>query len=108
MVEVIEHLENPWHALHQIKSLLKVEELFLSPRRMRWGFNSRRRFFFTREMAMVTDGAYDDMGHIASLMSWHLDNHAAKVAAWFLLRPFMFGTVGGQCVLFVFRKKLST
>lgn len=29
---------------------------------------------------------------------------AMKVAVWFLLRPFMFGTVGGRRVLYVLRK----
>lgn len=29
---------------------------------------------------------------------------AVKVSVWFLLRPVMFGTVGGQCVLYVLRK----
>ncbi len=31
MVEVIKHLENPWHTLRQVKSLLKeVELIFIS------------------------------------------------------------------------------
>jgi hypothetical protein len=29
---------------------------------------------------------------------------AVKVSVWFLLRPVMSGTVGGQCVLYVLRK----
>lgn len=134
MVEVIEHLENPRHTLRQIKSLLKDKGIVFISTPNASGLYSRLRFFFTGEMAMFTDNAYYDMGHITPLTSWHLDKlikeseleilerrfydspflpprslgDVAKVAAWFLFRPFMFGTVGGQCVLYVLRKKSSS
>ena len=49
-----------------------MEELFLSPHRMRRGC-IRGVDFFTGEMAMFTGTAYYDMGHITPLPSWHLD-----------------------------------
>ena len=130
MVEVIEHLENPRHALRQAKLLLKKGGIVLLTTPNASGLYSRLRFFFTGEMAMFTDQSYHDMGHITPLTTWHLDKifaendlviverrfhdapffpprslgDVAKLVAWTVIRPFMFGTVGGQCVLYVLKK----
>lgn len=131
MVEVIEHLENPRHTFRQILSLLKSRGVILITTPNASGLYSRLRFFFTGEMAMFSDAAYHGVGHITPLTCWHLDKlikendleilerqfhdspffppksigDVAKIIAWCVFRPLMFGTVGGQCVLFILRKR---
>jgi SAM-dependent methyltransferase len=127
LVEVIEHLENPRHVLRQIKSLVKRGGVVLLTTPNASGLYSRMRFFFTGQMAMFTDGAYAiGSGHITPLTVWQLEKvfgengmkvlerrfhdapffpprslgDIAKIVAWLVFRPFMFGTVGGQIVLY--------
>lgn len=130
MVEVIEHLENPRHTIRQVKSLLKKGGIIYLTTPNASGLYSRLRFFFTGEMAMFTDQSYHEMGHITPLTVWHLDKlviennltvlerrfhdapffpprslgEVAKVFAWGIFRIFMFGAVGGQCVLLTLKK----
>ena len=130
LVEVIEHLENPRHTLRQVKLLLKKGGVILITTPNASGLYSRLRFFFTGEMAMFSDQAYIEMGHITPLTTWHLDKlfiendlevlerqfhgapflppkflgDIAKIIVWLVFRVFMFGTVGGQCVLYVLKK----
>ncbi len=131
-IEVIEHLENPRHSFRQIRELLKDGGLVLLTTPNASGVYSRVRFFFTGEMSMFTDGAYAlDHGHITPLTSWHLEKvflengfsvverrfhdapfippkslrDLAKVFSWIVFRPFMFGTVGGQCALYLLKKE---
>jgi SAM-dependent methyltransferase len=129
MVEVIEHLENPRHTLRQAKRLVKNGGIIFITTPNASGVYSRIRFFFTGEMSMFTDGSYYEMGHISPLTLWHLDKifrennlevleqrfhdapffppiclgDVAKILAW-AVRAFMFGTVGGQCVLFALKR----
>jgi SAM-dependent methyltransferase len=131
IVEVIEHLENPRHIFRQIKQVLKRGGVLLVSTPNASGLYSRLRFFFTGQMAMFTDVAYHEHGHITPLTVWHLEKviqeqgfsvlqrgfydapffpprasgDFAKILAWTLFRPAMFGTVGGQNLLFVLRNE---
>ena len=69
MVEVIEHLESPRHTLRQIKLLLKDRGITFYLHADASCLYSRRRFFFSYEIAMFTGSAYYDMGHIRPLTS---------------------------------------
>jgi 2-polyprenyl-3-methyl-5-hydroxy-6-metoxy-1,4-benzoquinol methylase len=131
-VEVIEHLENPRHSFRQIAALLKDGGLVLVSTPNASGLYSRVRFFFTGQMAMFTDAAYAvGPGHITPLTAWQLEKvfmengfsvlerafhdapffparsagDLAKVLAWVVFRPFMFGIVGGQSIVYVLKKK---
>jgi 2-polyprenyl-3-methyl-5-hydroxy-6-metoxy-1,4-benzoquinol methylase len=66
---MIEHLDNTRHALRQIKSLLKDEGIVFIPTLNASKLYPPTKILFTEEMAMFTDGAYDDMGHITPLTS---------------------------------------
>ena len=130
-IEVIEHLENPRHSFRQIAALLKDDGLVLVSTPNASGLYSRLRFFFTGQMAMFTDAAYRvGPGHITPLTAWQLEKvfmengfavlkrafhdapfvpprsttDLAKIVAWVVFRPFMFGTVGGQSILYVLKK----
>jgi SAM-dependent methyltransferase len=130
-IEVIEHLENPRYSFRQIRALLKDGGLVLVSTPNASGLYSRVRFFFTGQMAMFTDAAYSvGPGHITPLTAWQLEKvfmengfsvvervfhdapfvppkslgDLAKVIAWVVFRPFMFGTVGGQSILYVLKK----
>jgi 2-polyprenyl-3-methyl-5-hydroxy-6-metoxy-1,4-benzoquinol methylase len=130
-IEVIEHLENPRHCFRQISSVLKDGGLVLVSTPNASGLYSRVRFFFTGQMAMFTDAAYSvGPGHITPLTAWQLEKvfaeygftvlerafhdapffppsslgDVAKIVAWAAFRPFMFGTVGGQSILYVLKK----
>jgi 2-polyprenyl-3-methyl-5-hydroxy-6-metoxy-1,4-benzoquinol methylase len=132
IVEVIEHLENPRHIFRQIKSLLKRGGVVLLTTPNASGLYSRLRFFFTGQMAMFTDAAYAiGHGHITPLTAWQLEKifsengmkalerrfhdapffpprssgDIAKVIAWLAFRPFMFGTVGGQIILYAVKNE---
>jgi len=130
-VEVIEHLENPRHAFRQIRAILKEGGLVLLTTPNASGLYSRLRFFFTGQMAMFTDEAYQPTGHITPLTAWQLEKvfmengflvvertfhdapfcppqslgDFAKIVAWVVFRPFMLGTVGGQSIFYVLRKR---
>jgi SAM-dependent methyltransferase len=131
-VEVIEHLENPRNAFRQIRRLLKDGGVVLLTTPNASGLYSRLRFFFTGQMAMFTDRAYAiPEGHITPLTAWQLEKvfmengfvvlerafhdapffppkslgDLAKVVAWAVFRPLMFGTVGGQCIMYVVKKQ---
>ena len=131
-IEVIEHLENPRHSFRQIAALLKDGGLVLVSTPNTSGVYSRVRFFFTGQMAMFTDAAYNvGPGHITPLTAWQLEKvfmengfsvlerafhdapfipprstgDLAKLAAWVVFRPFMFGAVGGQSILYVLEKR---
>lgn len=130
MVEVIEHLENPRHTVRQVKSLVKNGGVILLTTPNASGLYSRLRFFLTGQMAMFIDQSYYEMGHITPLTTWQLEKifmennldilerrfhdapffppralgDVAKLVAWAVFRPFMLGTVGGQCVLYVLKK----
>jgi hypothetical protein len=83
-------------------------------------------------MAMFTDAAYSvGPGHITPLTAWQLEKvfmengftvlkrafhdapffpptslgDLAKSIAWVFFRPFMFGIVGGQSIVYVLKKK---
>ena len=130
-IEVVEHLENPRHAFRQIRALLKDGGLVLVSTPNASGLYSRVRFFFTGEMAMFTDAAYSvGPGHITPLTVWQLEKvfmengfsiverafhdmtfipprslgDFAKIIAWVVFRPFMFGAVGGQSIIYVLKK----
>lgn len=130
-IEVIEHLENPRHSFRQIRTLLKDGGLVLVSTPNASGLYSRIRFFFTGQMAMFTDAAYGvGPGHITPLTAWQLEKvfmengfsvverafhdmpfipprslgDLAKIVAWVFFRPFMFGTVGGQSIIYVLKK----
>jgi len=127
IVEVIEHLENPRHVFRQIKLLLNPGGFVLLSTPNASGLYSRIRFFFTGQMAMFTDSPYAiGNEHITPLTAWQLEcvfhengfavlermfhdapffpphspGELAKIVAWAVFRPFMFGTVGGQCILY--------
>lgn len=131
-IEVIEHLENPRHSFRQIAKLLKAGGLVVVSTPNASGLYSRIRFFFTGQMAMFTDGAYAvGPGHITPLTAWQLEKvfmengftvlerafhdapffpprslgDAAKLFSWIFCRPFMFGTVGGQSIIYVLKKQ---
>lgn len=131
-IEVIEHLENPRHSFRQIASLLKSRGLVLVSTPNASGLYSRVRFFFTGQMAMFTDAAYGvGPGHITPLTAWQLEKifmengfsilerafhdaafippaslgDFAKVISWVAFRPLMFGTVGGQSIIYILRKQ---
>jgi 2-polyprenyl-3-methyl-5-hydroxy-6-metoxy-1,4-benzoquinol methylase len=130
MLEVIEHVENPRHVIRQIRPLLRNGGILLLSTPNASGLYSRVRFFFTGKMSMFTDEAYVASGHITPLTAWQLEKifaendltaverrfhdapflpprsigDVAKIAAWLLARPFTFGTVGGQNILYVVRK----
>ncbi|MGE0704978.1 MAG: class I SAM-dependent methyltransferase [Vicinamibacterales bacterium] len=133
-VEVIEHLENPRHIFRQLVPLMKDGGTLLLTTPNASGVYSRVRFFFTGQMSMFTDEAYGiGHGHITPMTAWQLEKvfmeHAlsivertfhdapflpprsqgdvAKVAAWMMFRMFMFGTVGGQNIMYVVRKNPS-
>jgi len=129
VIEVIEHLENPRHLFRQIGSLLRKGGVILLTTPNASGLYSRLRFFFTGEMSMFTDEAYAASGHITPLTAWQLEKifaengvqvlerrfhdapflpprvlgDLAKIAAWAVFRMFMFGTVGGQNVIYILR-----
>jgi 2-polyprenyl-3-methyl-5-hydroxy-6-metoxy-1,4-benzoquinol methylase len=130
IIEVIEHLENPRHTFRQIKPLLKKGGIVLLTTPNASGLYSRLRFFFTGQMAMFTDSAYAiRIGHITPLTAWQLEKvfsennlkvlerrfhdapffpprssgDFAKIVAWVVFRVFMFGTVGGQCILYILK-----
>jgi 2-polyprenyl-3-methyl-5-hydroxy-6-metoxy-1,4-benzoquinol methylase len=130
-IEVIEHLENPRHCFRQIAALLKDGGVVLVSTPNASGLYSRVRFFFTGQMAMFTDAAYAiGPGHITPLTAWQLEKvfmengfsvvertfhdapfvpprclgDLAKVVAWVVFRPFMFGVVGGQSIIYVLKK----
>jgi SAM-dependent methyltransferase len=131
IVEVIEHLENPRHVFRQIGRLVRDGGLVLVSTPNASGLYSRLRFFFTGQMAMFTDGDYAiGSGHITPMTVWQLEKvfleqgmtvverrfhdakffppqstgDIAKIVAWSVFRPLMFGTVGGQSVMYVVRK----
>ena len=130
LVEIIEHLENPRHTFRQVRPLLKKGGVVLLTTPNASGLYSRVRFFFTGQMAMFTDGDYGIGGHITPMTVWQLEKvfcengftvierrfydspfypprclgHVAKMISWLVFRPFMFGTVGGQNILYVLRK----
>lgn len=131
-IEVIEHLENPRHSFRQIAALLKSGGVVLVSTPNASGLYSRLRFFFTGQMAMFTDAAYAvGPGHITPLTAWQLEKvfmenglsvlerafhdapffppnslgDVAKLLSWIFCRPFMFGTVGGQSILYVLKKQ---
>jgi 2-polyprenyl-3-methyl-5-hydroxy-6-metoxy-1,4-benzoquinol methylase len=131
-IEVAEHLENPRHSFRQIAALLRTGGLVLVSTPNASGLYSRVRFFFTGQMAMFTDAAYCvGPGHITPLTAWQLEKvfmengfsvlerafhdaafvpprslgDLAKVISWTVFRPFMFGTVGGQSILYVLKKQ---
>jgi hypothetical protein len=83
-------------------------------------------------MAMFTDASYEvGPGHITPLTAWQLEKifmengfsvlerafhdapffpprsagDLAKVISWVAFRPFMFGIVGGQSILYVLKKQ---
>jgi SAM-dependent methyltransferase len=130
-VEVIEHLENPRLCFREIAKLVKPNGVVLLTTPNASGLYSRLRFFFTGQMAMFTDVAYSvGPGHITPLTVWQLEKvfmetgfsvlertfhdapffppkalgDVAKVFAWIVCRPFMFGVVGGQNVIYVLRR----
>jgi 2-polyprenyl-3-methyl-5-hydroxy-6-metoxy-1,4-benzoquinol methylase len=130
IMDVIEHLENPRHTFRQIKSLLKKGGVVLLTTPNASGLYSRLRFFFTGQMAMFTDVNYAiRWGHITPLTAWQLEKvfsesdlkvlerrfhdtpffpprssgDFAKITAWLVFRMFMFGTVGGQIILYILR-----
>lgn len=129
-IEVIEHLENPRNSLRQIAALLKHSGLVLISTPNASGLYSRLRFFFTGKMAMFTDAGYVSNGHITPLTAWQLEKvfaengfsvlerefhdapflpprslgDLAKIVAWTVFRPFMFGIVGGQCIVYVLKR----
>src|SRR5262249_8535247 len=97
------------------------------------GLYSRVRFFFTGQMSMFTDTAYAvGSGHITPLTVWQLEKvftenafivlerqfndtpffpprsfgDLAKILAWFFFRVFMFGTVGGQNILYALESQV--
>lgn len=131
-IEVVEHLENPRHSFRQIRSLLKDGGIVLVSTPNASGIYSRVRFFATGQMAMFTDASYSvGPGHITPLTAWQLEKvfmenglavverafhdapffppnslgDVAKLISWIAFRPFMFGTVGGQSILYVLRKR---
>lgn len=127
-IEVIEHLENPRHALRQCKKLLEPGGLLFLTTPDASGLYSRVKFLFTGRFAMFDDRTYSDIGHITPLTVWQLEKclaetgfeiagrsdfdgtphvprtigDIAKKAAW-AARPFMAGRVGAQNVLLVCR-----
>jgi 2-polyprenyl-3-methyl-5-hydroxy-6-metoxy-1,4-benzoquinol methylase len=130
IIEVIEHLENPRHTFRQIKSLLKSGGIVILTTPNASGLYSRLRFFFTGQMAMFTDRAYAiRTGHITPLTAWQLEKvfsennmkvlerrfhdapffpprslgDFAKIVAWVVFRVVMFGTVGGQVILYILK-----
>jgi 2-polyprenyl-3-methyl-5-hydroxy-6-metoxy-1,4-benzoquinol methylase len=129
IVEVIEHLENPRHIFRQIKPLLKKGGVVLLTTPNASGLYSRLRFFFTGEMAMFSDASYAGSGHITPMTAWQLEKvfsennmkllerrfhdgpflpprssgDFAKIIAWLVFRVFMFGTVGGQIILYIIK-----
>ncbi len=129
LIEVIEHLENPRHIFRQIKPLLKKGGIVLLTTPNASGLYSRLRFFFTGEMAMFMDSAYVGSGHITPMTAWQLEKvfsennmkvlerrfhdapflpprssgDFAKIVAWLVFRVFMFGTVGGQNILYILK-----
>jgi 2-polyprenyl-3-methyl-5-hydroxy-6-metoxy-1,4-benzoquinol methylase len=129
VIEVIEHLENPRHLFRQLRSLLQKGGVILLTTPNASGLYSRLRFFFTGKMSMFTNGAYVASGHITPLTAWQLEKifaesgmqvlerrfhdspffppralgDLAKIVAWVVFRAFMFGTVGGQNVIYILR-----
>lgn len=130
LVEVIEHLENPRHTFRQLAPLLKKGGAVILTTPNASGVYSRVRFFFTGQMAMFTDDDYGPGGHITPMTVWQLEKvfaefgftvlergfhdapffppkslgDIAKILSWLVFRPFMFGTVGGQNILYVLKK----
>jgi 2-polyprenyl-3-methyl-5-hydroxy-6-metoxy-1,4-benzoquinol methylase len=130
LVEIIEHLENPRHTFRQLRPLLRKDGLVLLTTPNASGLYSRVRFFFTGQMAMFTDADYGVGGHITPMTAWQLEKvfsengftivergfhdapffpprslgDFAKIFSWVFFRPFMFGTVGGQNILYILRK----
>jgi SAM-dependent methyltransferase len=129
-IEVIEHLENPRHCFRQISALLREGGIVLLSTPNASGLYSRLRFFFSGQMAMFNDRAYSGSGHITPLTAWQLEKiftengftvlerrfhdapffpprslgDIAKIVAWAVFRPLMFGTVGGQCIIYILKK----
>ena len=129
ILEVIEHLENSRHTFRQIKRLLKKGGVVLLTTPNASGLYSRLRFFFTGEMAMFNDDSYVGSGHINPMTAWQLEKifgendmevlerrfhdsrflppksfgDLAKIVAWLVFRLFMYGTVGGQIILYVLK-----
>jgi SAM-dependent methyltransferase len=130
LLEIIEHLENPRHTCRQLRSLLKKGGMVILTTPNASGLYSRVRFFFTGQMAMFTDGDYGVGGHITPMTVWQLEKvfsengltvlergfhdapffpprslgEIAKIVSWLFFRPFMFGTVGGQNIMYILRK----
>jgi 2-polyprenyl-3-methyl-5-hydroxy-6-metoxy-1,4-benzoquinol methylase len=129
LIEAIEHLENPRQVIRQAAALLKPGGILLLTTPNAAGLYSRIRFFLTGKMAMFTDGSYEHAGHITPVTWWQMDKIAretglevlevrfytsrffpprsladvARGLAW-VVRPFMFGTVGGQTLLCVLKR----
>jgi 2-polyprenyl-3-methyl-5-hydroxy-6-metoxy-1,4-benzoquinol methylase len=129
IVEVIEHLENPRHVFREIKRLLRKGGVILLTTPNASGLYSRLRFFFTGEMAMFNDDSYVGSGHITPMTAWQIEKifsennlkvlerqfhdapffppkssgDLAKIVAWLVFRVFMFGTVGGQIILYILK-----
>lgn len=130
IVEVIEHLENPRHTFRELKRLLKPGGIVVVSTPNASGLYSRVRFFFTGEMAMFTDVHYGPGGHITPVTAWQLEKmilenefdvlerafhdapffppqslgDVAKILSWAVFRPFMWGLVGGQNIMYVLKK----
>ncbi len=134
-VEVIEHLENPRNSFRHIRRLVKDGGFVLLTTPNASGLYSRLRFFFTGQMAMFTDDAYaSPNGHITPLTAWQLEKvfmengftvvertfhdapffppksagDLAKIVAWTVFRPLMFGIVGGQSIMYILKKQPTT
>ncbi len=71
-VEIIEHLENPFHFARQIKAYLKPSGLAVISTPNIESAYGRLEFLLTGRFRWFSDGAYQEWGHIQPLSSWQM------------------------------------
>jgi len=72
-MEVIEHLENPWHLFREVNRILKPNGIFIFSTPNTNCINSRIRYLFTGRLPYFSPHAYARIHHITPVFFWNVD-----------------------------------
>ncbi len=131
-LEVIEHLENPWHFARQCGAILKPGGIMVLSTPNIESSRSRIEFLLRADFRFFDEDDYRDVGHITPLTSRYIQRvferagfeiverrysrhkgvraplslrKALRFLIYILSYPFMQGTKHGEASIFCFRKK---